>query len=331
MDQPLPHTHVHGVIEPALLSSRKGMKAVSWSFLVLMLTAVFQIIIVLYSGSVALLADTVHNFGDALTAIPLFFAFWLSLRPPSERYTYGLGRAEDLAGLFIVAIIAITGLYAGYESILRFLYPQEVTGLWAIGLAGLAGFMGNELVARYRMRVGREIGSAALIADGQHARVDGLTSLAVLVSAIAITLGFPAADSLIGLGISAAILVIAWNSGTTVVSRILDGVDPELVREIRQAVMHVPGIIRITDVRVRWLGHRVLTELNITVDPDLSVEEGHRIAMEARHELLFHIPYLSQATIHIDPASASGEDWHCTNDTTPECHEQDHERKKNRD
>ncbi|NYT16524.1 MAG: cation transporter [Methanomicrobiales archaeon] len=320
--------HIHGIIEPALLSSRKGMKAVSWSFLALMLTAVFQLTVVLYSGSVALLADTVHNFGDALTAVPLFCAFWLSLRPPSERYTYGLGRAEDLAGLFIVAVIAITGLYAGYESILRFFYPREVTGLWAIGLAGLTGFLGNELVARYRTRVGREIGSAALVADGQHARIDGLTSLAVLVSAIAITLGFPAADPLIGLGISAAILVIAWNSGTTVVSRILDGVDPELVRKIRQAVMHVPGVIRITEVRVRWLGHRILTELNITVNPDLSVEEGHRIAMEARQELLFHIPYLSQATIHVDPASASGEDWHCSNESAPECHEQDDERKK---
>lgn len=331
MQQSVPLSHTHGAIETALLSSRKGMRAVSWSFLALLITAVFQFVIVVYSGSVALLADTVHNFGDALTAVPLFFAFWLSLRPPSERYTYGLGRAEDLAGLFIVAVITITGLYAGYESILRFFYPREVTGLWAIGLAGLAGFMGNELVARYRMRVGRDIGSAALVADGQHARVDGLTSIAVLVSAIAITLGFPAADPLIGIGISAAILVIALNSGKTVVSRILDGVDPELVREIRQAVMHVPGIIRITDVRVRWLGHRILTELNITVDPDLSVEEGHRIAMEARHELLFHIPYLSQATIHIDPASASGEDWHCTDDTTPVCYEQDGERKKDQD
>ena len=147
-------------------------------------------------------------------------------------------------------------------------------------------------------------GGAALVADGQHARIDGLTSLAVLVSAIAITLGFPAADPLIGLGISAAILVIAWNSGTSVVSRILDGVDPDLVRKIRQAVMHVPGVIKITEVRVRWLGHRILTELNITVDPDLSVEEGHHIAMEARQELLFHIPSPSQATIHVDPASA---------------------------
>ncbi len=311
------HIHTHGAVEPVLLSSRKGMKAVSWSFLALLLTAVFQAIIVLYSGSVALLADTVHNFGDALTAVPLFSAFWLSLRPPSERFTYGLGKAEDLAGLVIVGVIAVTGLYAGYESILRFFHPREVTGLWAIGLAGLAGFLGNELVARYRTRVGKEIGSAALVADGQHARVDGLTSLAVLVSAVAITLGFPVADPLIGLGISIAILFIAWNSGRAVVTRILDGVNPDLVREIRTAVMHVPGIIEVTEVRVRWLGHQILTELNIAVNPALSVEEGHRIAMEARHELLVHIPYLSQATIHVDPASASGEDWHLGTTLSP--------------
>lgn len=315
----LPHTH--GTIEPALLASRKGMKAVWWSFLALMLTAVFQFIVVLYSESIALLADTVHNFGDALTAVPLFLAFWLSLRPPSERFTYGLGKAEDLAGLFIVGVIAVTGLYAGYESILRFFHPQEVTGLWAIGLAGLAGFLGNELVARYRTRIGREIGSAALVADGQHARMDGLTSLAVLGSAIAITLGFPAADPLIGLGISGTILFISWNSGRTVVTRILDGVNPDLVREIRTAVMHVPGITEVTEVRVRWLGHQILTELNISVDPALTVEEGHHIALEARHELLVHIPYLSQATIHVDPASASGEDWHSRSEAVAECRE----------
>jgi len=165
-------------------------------------------------------------------------------------------------------------------------------------------------VALVRIRVGKEIGSAALIADGYHARVDGLTSLAVLFGAVGMWLGFPLADPIVGLLISVAILQIVWESGKAVFTRLLDGIDPEVIDEIRHALNHAPGVHEVSEVRVRWLGHRLHAEVNIAVSSELSVEKGHDIAKEARHQLLHDLRYLSNATIHIDPANASGEDHH---------------------
>jgi cation diffusion facilitator family transporter len=176
-------------------------------------TAVFQAAIVFFSGSVALLADTIHNIADAGTAIPLWIAFVLARRPPSRRFTYGLGRVEDVAGVIIVLTILFSTVLAGYESIDRLLHPQPVEHLWAVVIASLIGLAGTELVAVFRIRVGKQINSAALIADGHHARVDGLTSLAVLFSAIGVWLGYPLADPVIGLLITALILPIVWESG----------------------------------------------------------------------------------------------------------------------
>ena len=304
------HAHTHGAIDPSILSTERGIWAIKWSFVGLFATAVFQVVVVLLSGSVALLADTIHNVGDAATAIPLWVAFTLGRRKPSKRFTYGLGRVEDLAGVTIVLIILLSALVAGYLSIDRFLHPQAVGYLWAVIIASAIGFLGNEAVAQLRIKVGREIGSAALVADGHHARVDGLTSLAVLFGAVGVWLGYPLADPIIGLLITAAIIRIVWDSGKAVFTRVLDGIDPEVIGEIKEVVNHTTGVQDITEVRVRWLGHRLHAELNIAVKPSLSVEKGHEVAKEVRHQLLHHVSYFSSVTIHIDPANASGEEHH---------------------
>jgi cation diffusion facilitator family transporter len=309
-DQYHGHTHTHGFVDPSIFTTERGIWAVKWSFVGLFITAIFQIIIVYYSGSIALLADTIHNFGDALTAIPLLFAFMLARWKPTKRFTYGYGRVEDLAGVFVVLMILISAVVAGYVSVDRLIHPQQVTLLWAVAAAALVGFIGNEMVAQLRILVGNQIGSAALVADGQHARIDGLTSLAVLIGAAGVYLGFPLADPVIGLIITIAIFWIVWESAKTVSTRLLDGVDPAITEEIRHAAARVNGVMEITDVKVRWLGHRLHAEVNITVDSALSVEKGHAIAKEFQHELLHDLRYLSDATIHVDPVTASGPVYH---------------------
>lgn len=304
------HSHLHGAIDPSILTTERGIWAIKWSFVGLMATALFQVVIVYVSGSVALFADTIHNIGDAATAIPLWIAFTLVRLKPTKRFTYGYGRVEDLAGVAIVVTILFSAVLAGYESIERIFHPREIAYLWAVVAASLIGFLGNEIVALFRIRVGKEIGSAALIADGYHARVDGLTSLAVLFGAVGVALGYPLADPVIGLVITAAIFGIVWESGKSVFTRLLDGVDPEVVDEISQAVKHAQGVLEVTETRVRWLGHRLHAEVNIAVDPEISVEQGHEIAKEARHQLLHHVRYLSNVVIHVDPVSVSGEEHH---------------------
>lgn len=303
------HGHTHGVIDPSLFSTERGIRALKWSLAGLLATAVLQVVVVYFTGSIALLADTVHNFGDALTAVPLWIAFRVGAWKPNQRYTYGYGRVEDLAGALIVFMILLSAVVAAYESIQRLVNPQPVEHVWAVALASVIGFAGNEAVAWYRIKVGKQIGSAALVADGDHARVDGLTSLAVLAGAIGVWLGFPLADPLVGLLITLAILRIVWDSGKQVFARMLDGVDPQIVDEIRHAAGHLPGVQAVTDVCVRWLGHRLRAELCIAVDPALTVEQGHAVAAAAQHELLHHLPYLSSAVIHVDPVNA-GDDHH---------------------
>ena len=302
--------HDHGVVDPSLLSTSRGIWAVKWSFAALMVTAIAQVAVVYFTGSVALLADTIHNFGDASTAIPLWIAFRLARLRPSNRFPYGYGKAEDLAGVAIVLLILTSAIVAGYESVDRFLNPRPVQLLWAIAIASIVGFIGNELVAIFRIRVGREIHSAALIADGHHARIDGLTSLGVLASAIGIWLGFPLADPLVGLIITALILRIMWSSAKSIFLRMLDGVDPRIVDEIRHAASHARGVEDVSDVRVRWIGHWLHAEVNLSVSPELSITDAHELAREARHEILHPLPYLSNAVIHVDPVHESGEAFH---------------------
>ena len=304
------HGHTHGTVDPALLSTAQGISAVKWSLVLLAMTAAIQVVVVVLTGSVALLADTVHNVGDALTAVPLWIAFSYSRRPPTKRYTYGFGRIEDLAGIAVVLTILFSAVFAGYESILRIVHPETITHLGAVAVAALVGFLGNEAVAQLRIRTGKRIGSVALVADGHHARIDGFTSLAVLAGAAGVWLGFPLADPIIGLLIALAIMRIVWQSARSVLSRAIDGVDPEVVDEVHEALGHTPGVVEVTETRARWLGHRMLAEVNVAVSAGLSVEDGHAIAVEARHQLLHSLEYLSDATVHVDPDSASGQAYH---------------------
>ena len=297
-------------MDPSILSTQRGIRAVQWSFVGLLATGIFQLYIVHLSGSVALLADTMHNFADASTAFPLWIAFALAKRKPNKRFNFGYGRAEDLAGLFIVFTILASALYAGWEAVGRFLDPQPITHLKAVAAAAVIGFIGNEAVALYRIRVGREIGSAALVADGHHARIDGLTSLAVLAGAIGVWMGWPLADPLVGIGICLVILWIVWEASKSVLTRILDGVEPGVTDEIRHAAGHVGAVREVAEVRARWIGHRMHAEVNVAVDPTLTVAQAHEAANEVQRQLLSHLPYLSGATIHVCPAEEPGEKHH---------------------
>jgi len=304
------HGHTHGLIDPSITTSERGIWAIKWSFIGLAVTALLQLVVVLLSHSVGLLADTIHNVGDATTAIPLWIAFMLSRWKPNEKFTYGYGRVEDLAGMAIVLTIFVSAVVAGYETVQRFLHPQPVGYLWAVMAASVIGFVGNEVVAIFRIRVGREIESAALIADGYHARIDGWTSLAVFFGAVGVWMGYPLADPIVGALITIAIAQIVWQSAKAVFTRALDGVDPKIIDELRHAATHVRGVEKVTDVRARWLGHRLHAEMNVAVAPQLSVEEGHALAKEVRHEAMHHFGYLSNVVIHIDPMQEAGEEFH---------------------
>ncbi|MGI8476302.1 MAG: cation diffusion facilitator family transporter [Thermomicrobiales bacterium] len=281
----------------------RGIRALKISLVGLGATAIFQVIIVLISGSTALLADTIHNFGDAATSIPLWIAFSLQRRGATKRFTYGYGRTEDVAGVAIVLLIFVSACVAGYESIRKLIDPQPVTHLWWVAAAAIVGFLGNEAVGVFRLRVGNEIGSAALIADGQHSRVDGFTSLAVLAGAIGVALGAPILDPLIGLAITIAILFIVKDAAGAVFLRLLDGVEPAILAEVEHAPLHVPGVQDVHAVRARWLGHRVQADIHITVDRRLSVAESHRIVERVQRALADHVPAFGGATVHVCPCA----------------------------
>jgi cation diffusion facilitator family transporter len=295
------HGHTHGVVDPTIATTSRGIWAIKWSFIMLGATAAFQLVIVYFSGSVALLADTIHNVGDAGTAIPLWIAFMLVRRKPSLRFTHGMGRVEDLAGVVIVGIILFSAIVAGWQAIERFINPRDIDYLGWVAAAGVIGFLGNEAVAVFRIKVGREIDSAALVADGYHARVDGLTSLAVVAGAFGVWLGFPLADPIVGLVITVMILGIVWQSGKAVFTRMLDGTEPAIVHEIEHAAGHVAGIRRIEDVRARWLGHRLAVELDIGVDGTASVSAADGITSALERELAAHLPALGRTRVRVRP------------------------------
>lgn len=298
-----PHSHdAADSVDDTLESTAAGIRTVKISLLVLGLTALIQIVIVVMSGSVALAADTIHNFADALTAVPLWIAFALGAKPATRRYTYGFGRVEDLAGSFVVAMITMSAIIAGYEAIARLIHPQQIEHVGWVALAGLVGFIGNEWVALYRIRVGHRIGSAALIADGLHARTDGFTSLAVLCSAGGVALGFPLAGPIVGLLITAAILAVLRTAARDVFRRLLDGVDPAMVDAAEQALAARPGVQAVRSVRMRWIGHRLHADAELDVDPALDLAQAHRIAHDAEHELTHTVPKLTTALIHAYPA-----------------------------
>ena len=306
-----PHSHDSATkIDSALESDARGVRALKMSLGALLLTGALQLVVVLASGSVGLLSDTLHNFADAFTALPIWLAFIVGRRVATRRFSYGFGRAEDLAGVVVLLFIAASSVVAAYVAIERLLHPAEIRLLWAVAIAGVVGFLGNELVARYRIKVGREIGSAALVADGLHARADGFTSLAVVLGAAGVALGFPAADPIAGLLITVLILVVLKDAARDVLMRIMDGVDPSILDASEVALRTVPGVESVGEVRIRWIGHRLHAEAEVLVDESLSVVAAHEIAERARHSLLHEVPHLASAIIHADPCGHGGEDHH---------------------
>ena len=306
-----PHSHdAADSIDNALEGSAEGIRVVKLSLTALGFTAVLQLLVVLFTGSVALLADTIHNFADASTAIPLWLAFSIGRRAATRRYTYGYGRAEDLAGVFVVLVIAGSSLVAAWESIQKLLHPEPITHLGWVALAGLLGFAGNELVARYRIRAGRRIGSAALVADGYHARTDGFTSLAVLVGAGGVWLGWAQADPLVGLAITCAILLVLKDAAVQVWRRLMDAVDPEMIQRAEEAARQADGVEHVSDLRARWLGHTIVADAQIVADCDLTLTQAHAVAERVRHAMLHAVPKLADVRVHVDPCEHAGVNHH---------------------
>jgi cation diffusion facilitator family transporter len=295
----VPHSHdAADSIDDAMEASARGVRTLKISLLVLLVTTVLQFVVVVISGSVALLADTVHNFSDALTAVPLWVAFVLGRRAATRRYTYGFGRAEDIAGLFIVVVVLLSAVVAAWQSIERLFSPKPLENLWWVLAAGVIGFIGNEAVAIYRIRVGRQIGSAALVADGVHARTDGFTSLAVVVGAIGVMLGFPLADPIVGILISIAIFILLIGTVRSIGGRLMDAIEPELLDKAEKALATTPGVLGVTDLRLRWVGHRLQGAARLTV-ADGMLSQVQEVGHEAKHSLERALPNLDKVDLRL--------------------------------
>jgi cation diffusion facilitator family transporter len=308
------HSHDHAdTVSGHLEADRAGLRALAISLAGLGATALAQAAVVVASGSVALLADTIHNVSDALTAVPLGLAFLVARRRPTRRYTYGYGRAEDLAGIFVVVVMALSAAVAAWQAVERLIEPRQIDRAGWVALAGLVGFVGNEAVAVYRIGVGRRIGSAALVADGLHARTDGLTSLAVVGAAAGSLAGWQLADPVVGLAISVAIVRVLRIAARDIYRRLMDGVDPELVDLVDRELAAEPGVRAVERLRVRWIGHQLHVDADLVLDADLSLARAHDILEGARHRLLHHVPRLADALLHASPtATAAEHDPHAT-------------------
>ncbi len=293
--------HQHRANEE-LLDTQRGIWVVKVTFGALLITALAQGVVTFISGSAALFADTVHGLSNALTTLPLWIAFSLGRKRATSQFPYGYHRAEDLAGVLILLFIAVSGAIVGYESIRKLLVNQTPQNLpWAMS-AGAAGFLTNEAIAQYRIKVGKEIGSATLIADGHHARVDGLGSLAVVLGLLAVVLGFPIADPVAGLAITGLIIyLLIREAGPAVLSRVMDRIDSAIVAEIQVVAAAVPGVLSAHDVRARWVGHRLVSELSISVDAGWTVAQGHHTAERVHHQLLHSVSKLIWCTVHVEP------------------------------
>lgn len=306
----VPHSHdAADSIDDALTSHAAGVRALKISLAIMLATTLVQAVIVAFSGSVALLADTVHNLSDALTAVPLWIAFVLARRRPTRTYTYGLGRAEDVAGLVIVVAIAASAVVAAWQAIERIIDPQPISNVGWVMAAGVVGFAGNEAVAIYRIRVGRRIGSAALVADGVHARADGFTSLAVVLGGLGVLLSFPLADPIVGLLIAAFILLLLIGTVRSVGRRLLDGIDPTLMDRAGHALEHVEGIASVERVRLRWVGHRLHGDAVVTTDV-ATLDEADRIREEAERQARAHLSHLDEFSVvvrHGGPTTTGGD------------------------
>ena len=293
------HSHAELAADRAFLDNQLAVRTVWIALAALGFTTALQIVIYIASNSVALLADTVHNLGDALNSIPLLFAFYIARRAANRRYTYGYGRLEDIAGVFIVISIGFSAAYILYESVQRLLNPLPLENLEWIALAALVGFVGNELVALMQIRVGRRIGSDAMIADGQHALIDGLTSLAVLIAVIGTLIGLPILDPIVGVVIALAIVGITWNAIKAVWYRMMDAVDPHLVEHVEDHVRALEGVEDVLTLRLRWVGHRMYGVIKVAVPADVSLAESQAIAQAVQHEAGHVIPQLAELAVEV--------------------------------
>ncbi|MGH2767416.1 MAG: cation diffusion facilitator family transporter [Actinomycetota bacterium] len=295
------HHHQHGVVDRSSWSSAEGLRAVKISTLGLAGTAAIQFVIVGIGGSVALLADGLHNFGDVFTTVGLWVAFIASRRAADRRYTYGYDRFEDLAGVVIVVIIAASAALAGYESLRALARPRQVTALGASMAAALVGFVGNEVVARYKIQVGRRISSVGLQADGIHSRTDGFVSLGAFVGLVGVAFGYAKADPAAGLAITAAIVWVTVTTARDVIARLVDAVDPEIVDVVKRCARSVKDVMDVHDVAARWAGRSLYVQLHVAVPEDLPLHEAHGVGEEVRHAVLHDIEGVSQVIVHLDP------------------------------
>lgn len=297
------HGHEHGRVNPDLYGDRAGLRAVQISTAGMFIVAAIQFAIAGIGGSAGLFADALHNLGDVLTTVALWIAFVLSSRAANQRYTYGYHRSEDLAGIFIVLVIIASAVAGAWESIVKLTSNSYPTGLilYLSMAAAVVGIAGNEILAQYKISVGKRINSVPLVADGQHSRIDGLTSLAAFIGLIGVAFGLRIADPIAGLVITVVILTVVYSTSRSVMQRLLDAVDPRVVPSIITTASEVPGVEEVTDVRARWVGHTLHVIMNIEVDAELTLVKAHDIAEEVRHRLFHNITGLSEAIIHTDP------------------------------
>jgi cation diffusion facilitator family transporter len=301
------HSHEHGRVDADLYGNRAGLRAVQISTAGMLLVSAIQFAIAMIGGSAGLFADALHNFGDVFTTIALWIAFVISNRTANQRYTYGYYRAEDLAGIFIVLVIIASATASAVESVQKLISGNTPTQIYLSMAAALVGVAGNELLAQYKISVGKRINSVPLIADGQHSRIDGLTSLAAFVGLVGVELGFPKADPIAGIVITIVIVTVVFSTSRSVLQRLLDAVDPHIVPTIITTALAVPGVEQVTDIRARWVGHTLHVVMNIEVDAELTLSKAHAIAEEVRHRLFHDIKGISEVLIHTDPSSVSGD------------------------
>ncbi len=300
------HGHEHGKVDAELYGNRAGLRAVQISTAGMLLVSLIQLSIALFGGSAGLFADALHNLGDVLTTVALWIAFVISSRAANRRYTYGYHRAEDLAGIFIVLVIIGSAVAGAFESINKLISGGAPTQIYLSMVAAAIGCIGNEVLAQYKISVGKRINRVPLVADGQHSRIDGLTSLAALIGLIFALFGLPIADPLAGILITLVILSVVYTTSRSVLQRLLDGIDPHLIPMITKTAAGIEGVRDTTDVRARWVGHNLHIVMNIEVDAELTLIQAHTIAEQVRHSLFHEIPGVSEIIIHTDPSSASG-------------------------
>lgn len=286
-------------VDEAFETHKLGIRTLKLTLLIYLITAAFQFVIAIASGSIALLADTLHNFADAFTSIPLWIAFVLARRGVTKHFTYGYGKAEDVAGILIVVVILFSAVIAFYEAIHKLMHPASMAHLGWVAAAAIIGFIGNEVVAELRIRVGKKIGSAVLVADGYHARSDGFTSLAVLLGVIGSKFGWAIVDPLVGIGITVVIMFIVKDAITTVFIRLLDGIDPNTIIQIHHVTENLDGVMKVKKVRARWTGHHILSEIQIAVDPKLTVHEVDKLVQTIEAELREKVESLHDITISV--------------------------------